>query len=178
MNEPVLGEDKVRPYENRDVIVRHWREQDIPAVLPLMRELAVFEQYLESFAANESILLEQGFKLQPPNFYVLVAEVNSSIQGVLVYYFVPYTASAKPMLFIKELFISDGARGQGIGRALMRQASKIALEHNCVGMKWTVADWNEPAKKFYTGLGAQANPVWIEYTLTGQELENLQEGNT
>ncbi len=156
-----------------NVVVRDWQESDIPVTLKLMRELAVFEEYLESFAATESILLEQGFKLQPPNFYVLVAEQNSSIQGVLVYFFLPYTASAKPMLFIKELFISDGARGQGVGKALMQKASKIALEKGCVGMKWTVASWNEPAKKFYAGLGAAANPVWIEHTLTGEALEKL-----
>jgi GNAT superfamily N-acetyltransferase len=104
---------------------------------------------------------------------VLVGEVDSSIQGVLVYYFLPYTASAKPMLFIKELFISDGARGQGIGNALMREASRIALEKACVGMKWTVANWNEPAKKFYADLGAVTNSVWIEHTLTGDALEKL-----
>ncbi len=155
------------------MIVRHWQESDIPAALKLMRELAVFEDYLEGFAATESILLEQGFKLQPPNFYVLVAELDSSIQGVLVYYFLPYTASAKPMLFIKELFIADGARGHGLGQALMREASKIALVKGCVGLKWTVASWNEPAKKFYAGLGATANPVWIEHTLTGEALEKL-----
>ncbi len=155
------------------MIVRHWQESDIPAALRLMRELAVFEAYLDSFAATESILLEQGFKLQPPNFYVLVAELDSSIEGVLVYYFLPYTASAKPMLFIKELFVEDGARGHGLGHALMRKASSIALEKGCVGMKWTVANWNEPAKKFYAGLGATANPVWIEHTLTGEALEKL-----
>jgi GNAT superfamily N-acetyltransferase len=155
------------------MIVRHWQESDIPAALNLMRELAVFEEYLDSFAATESILLEQGFKLQPPNFYVLVAEVNSSIQGVLVYFFLPYTASAKPMLFVKELFISDSARGHGLGKALMREASRIALEKGCVGMRWTVASWNEAAKKFYAGLGAVANSVWIEHTLTGDALEKL-----
>ncbi len=158
---------------NNTVLVRHWQESDIPVALKLMRELAVFEEYLESFAATESILLKQGFKLQPPNFYVLVAELNSSIQGVLVYYFLPYTASAKPMLFIKELFIADTARGHGLGRALMREASRIALEKGCIGMKWTVANWNEPAKKFYAELGATANPVWVEHTLTGEALEKL-----
>jgi GNAT superfamily N-acetyltransferase len=155
------------------VVVRHWLESDIPAALHLMRELAVFEEYLESFAANENILLEQGFKLQPPNFFVLVAELNAKLEGILVYYFVPYTYAAKPMLFIKELFIADTARGHGLGQALMREASRIALEKACVGMKWTVASWNEPAKKFYAGLGATAHPVWIEHTLTGDALEKL-----
>ena len=156
-----------------EVLVRHWQESDISVVLKLMRELAVFEEYLDSFAATESILLEQGFKLQPPNFYVLVAELDSRIQGVLVFYFLPYTASAKPMLFIKELFIADTARGHGLGQALMQRASSLALEKGCVGMKWTVASWNEPAKKFYAGLGAVANPIWIEHTLTGDALEKL-----
>lgn len=165
------GDYKGRPYQT--VLVRQWVESDIPVSLKLMRELAVFEEYLESFAATETILLEQGFTIQPPNFYVLVGELNSSIQGVLVYFFLPYTASAKPMLFIKELFISDDSRGHGVGQALMQEAAKIALEKNCVGMKWTVASWNEPAKKFYAGLGAVANPVWIEHTLTGDALEQL-----
>ena len=168
-----MENDTSRTKGHHNVSVRQWLESDISAALVIMRELAVFEEYLESFAATESILLEQGFKLQPPNFYVLVGELNSSIQGVLVYYFLPYTASAKPMLFIKELFISDDSRGHGIGNALMQEAAKIALEKNCVGMKWTVANWNEPAKKFYAGLGAVANPVWIEHTLTGDALEKL-----
>lgn len=153
--------------------VRHWLESDIPSVLPLMRDLAVFEQYIDSFAVTESVLLEQGFRSSPPNFYCLVAEQGSQIVGLLVYYFLPFSASAKPVLYIKELFVNDTARGQGAGRALMQRAALEARDAGCSGVKWTVADWNDPAKRFYESLGARANPVWVEYGLDSASLETL-----
>ena len=153
--------------------IRHWLEADIPAAFKLMRELAVFENYLESFHGSEKILLEQGFKLDPPNFYCLIAELEQEIVGVLVYYFLPYTASGKPMLFMKELIVAEHARGSGAGTALMKAAAGEAKARGCVGMKWTVANWNEPGKKFYAKLGATNDPVWVEHHLTGDALENL-----
>ena len=153
--------------------VRHWTERDISSVLPLMRDLAVFEQYIDSFAVTETVLLEQGFKITPPNFYCLVAELESQVVGVLVYYFLPFSASAKPVLYIKELFVTQAARGHGAGKALMQRAALEAREAGCSGVKWTVARWNDPAKRFYESLGAAANPVWIEYGLNSANLETL-----
>ena len=169
------------------VTVRHWLEADISSVLPLMRALAVFEEYIDSFAVTEAVLLansinadvlpavllEQGFNTSPPNFYCLVAELESQIVGVLVYYFLPFSASAKPELFIKELFVTEAARGHGAGKALMRRAALEARDAGCDGVKWTVADWNDPAKRFYESLGARANPLWIEYGLDCAGLETL-----
>ena len=153
--------------------VRHWTERDISSVLPLMRDLAVFEQYIDSFAVTETVLLEQGFRTSPPNFYCLVAELESQVVGVLVYYFLPFSASAKPVLYIKELFVTQAARGHGAGKALMQRAALEAREAGCSGVKWTVARWNDPAKRFYESLGAAANPVWIEYGLNSANLETL-----
>ncbi len=153
--------------------VRHWLEADISSVLPLMRDLAVFEEYIDNFAVTEAVLLEQGFKTSPPNFYCLVAELGTEIVGVLVYYFLPFSASAKPVLYIKELFVSEDARGHGAGKMLMQRAALEARDAGCSGIKWTVANWNESAKRFYESLGARANPVWIEYGLDSASLETL-----
>jgi GNAT superfamily N-acetyltransferase len=155
--------------------VRHWQERDIPAVLPLMRDLAVFEQYIESFKVDEHVLLEQGFRLEPPNFYCLVAELDQEIVGVLVYYFLPYTAAARPALFIKELIVAEHARGRGAGKALMRRAAQEARDKGCAGVTWTVASWNEAGKKFYESLGASGNPVWVQYGLSQAAMARLAE---
>ena len=154
------------------MIVRHWLETDIPVAFKLMRDLAVFENYLESFHGSEQILLEQGFN-DPPNFYCLVVELEQEIVGVLVYYFLPYTASGKPMLFMKELIVAEHARGSGAGTALMKAAASIAKARGCGGMKWTVASWNDAGVKFYEKLGATNDPVWVEHYLTGDALEKL-----
>ena len=153
--------------------VRHWTETDISSVLPLMRDLAVFEDYIDSFAVTETVLLEQGFETSPPNFLVLVAVLENRIVGILVYYFLPFSASAKPLLYVKELFVHADARGHGAGKALMQRAALEARAAGCGGLRWTVANWNEPAKRFYESLGARANPMWIEYGLDNANLETL-----
>jgi GNAT superfamily N-acetyltransferase len=155
------------------VNVRPWCESDIPAVLPLMRDLAVFEEYLDSFKVDEHVLLEQGFRLEPPNFYCLVAELEAQVVGVLVYYFLPYTAAAKPALFIKELIVAEHARGHGAGTALMRRAALEAQNKGCASMTWTVANWNEAGKRFYESLGASGDPVWVQYGISGDSLDRL-----
>ena len=70
------------------ITVRKAVEGDIPRLLPLMRALAEFEKYADSFAVSEAVLLEQGFRRSPPDFHCLVAEQDAELVGLLVYYFV------------------------------------------------------------------------------------------
>ncbi|GGR24908.1 GNAT family N-acetyltransferase [Deinococcus ruber] len=146
---------------------------DIPRLLPLMRGLAEYEHYLDVFAVTEDVLRRQGFEKSPPDFYALVADSGSELLGMLVYYFLPFTATARPTLFIKELYVTQEAHGQQLGERLMAKAAQQALEHGCGAMLWAVADWNAGGKKFYERLGATPNPVWIDYGLRGEALEKL-----
>src|SRR5207237_6460656 len=52
--------------------IRKAIESDVPQLLPLMRELAEFEDYAGAFATTEDILREQGFRRSQPDFYCLV----------------------------------------------------------------------------------------------------------
>jgi GNAT superfamily N-acetyltransferase len=152
-------------------------ETDIPALLPLMRGLAEFEQYADTFAVTEDILRERGFHRSPPDFYALVAEGEGGFLGMAVFYIVPFTAEAVPALFIKELFVKAEARGRGIGEALMRAVSREAVARGCGRVRWQVADWNEAGKRFYERLGAKPDPVWINYTLSPETVRTLADGS-
>jgi GNAT superfamily N-acetyltransferase len=144
---------------------------DIPKLLPLMERLADFEHYRNSFAVTAEVLYQQGFAQQPPDFYCLVARhPDGYIGGLLVYYFIAFTASARPTLFIKELIVEEACRGQGLGEELMRAAAQAAVAHGCGAVRWAVAAWNEAGRRFYERLGAQANPVWVDYSLSGDAL--------
>jgi hypothetical protein len=94
--------------------VRRAVEADVPNLLPLMRELARFENYENSFAITEEVLREQGFRRSPPDFHCLVAEENNLLVGLAVYYFVPFTYRAKPNVIIKELYVADGYRSKAL----------------------------------------------------------------
>lgn len=159
-------------------IIRHAVEADLPRLHVLMRDLAVFERYIDTFAVTEEVLSQQGFHKDIPDFYALVAEQDAELAGMLVYYFIPFTATAQPTLYMKELYVQERVRGQGVGEELMRAAAQQAVRHGCGAMKWTVADWNTAGQRFYERLGASSNPVWIDYGLSREALNTLASERT
>ena len=71
-----------------------------------MRGLSEYEGYAAQFAVTEETLREQGFRRDPPDFQALVAVEGNEVQGMLVYYLVPFTFRARPTFYVKELFLS------------------------------------------------------------------------
>ena len=153
--------------------IRRAVEQDIPKLLPLMRELAVFEKYDDAFAITEETLREQGFRRSPPDFYCLVAEQNHELTGMLVYYFVPFTYRAKPNVVIKELYVVEPCRSQGVGKLLMQAVAKEAERNGCGVIKWWVAKWNQRSIEFYEKLGAKIDPEWHEFQMSEKAFHEL-----
>jgi GNAT superfamily N-acetyltransferase len=153
--------------------IRKAVEADIPNLLPLMRELAVFENYDKAFAITEEILREQGFRRSPPDFHCLVAEENNQLIGLAVYYFVPFTYRAKPNVILKELYVADGHRSEGVGRLLMKALAQEAERIGCGMIKWWVAKWNERGIEFYERLGAKIDPDWHEFQMSEEAFRDL-----
>lgn len=146
-----------------DIIIRKAPEKDSHKIWVLMKELAVFEKYIDSFAITPEVVKNSGFRKSPPDFHCIVAEDNDKIVGILVYYFLPYTAQNKPAIYMKELYVDENYRGRKIGERLMNALWDEALVHNCEQIKWTVAPWNKAGQKFYERLGANQNNKWLNY---------------
>ena len=148
-----------------NINIRKAVEADSDKIFVLMEQLAVFEKYINSFAITPEIVKESGFRKSPPDFYCLVAEDREVIAGILVYYFLPYTAQNRPAIYMKELYVDGNYRGQKIGERLMQALKEEAISHNCVQIKWTVAPWNDAGQRFYERLGANQNNDWLNYEL-------------
>ena len=157
--------------------IRKAKENDVPQLLILMRELARFEKYIDVFAVTEDVLLERGFRKTPPDFNCLVITKDESndLVGMIVYYFIPFTATAKPTLFIKELFVIEAGRSKGAGKLLMQAVAREALENGCGAIKWQVAPWNADGIRFYESLGASANHDWLDFGLSLEATTELAE---
>src|SRR4051794_1212041 len=54
-------------------------------------------------------------------------------------------------LRVEKLWVSDGARGRGLGSRLMSAAESIAMERGCVGV--TLDTFEHQARPFYEKLG-------------------------
>ena len=159
--------------EMEALVIRKAIEADISNLLPLMRELAEFEKYVDDFAVTEEMLREQGFRRSPPDFYCFIAEKGAELVGFLVYYFVPFTYRAKPNLIIKELYIAAGHRSSGVGKLLMKAVAKEAETAGCGMIKWYVAKWNARGIRFYERLGATIDPNWHEFQMSEKAFRDL-----
>src|SRR5690606_14541099 len=105
--------------KNSTITIRKAVASDSERLWELMKDLAVFEKYIDVFAITTEVVKESGFKKNPPDFHCLVAEESNFIIGILVYYFIPYTAQNRPAIYMKELYVDENHRGKQIGEQLM-----------------------------------------------------------
>lgn len=147
------------------IIIRKAKESDCEKIWTLMKALAVFEKYIDSFAITTDVVRNSGFIKKPPDFYCIVAEDKDQIIGILVYYFLPYTAQNRPAIYMKELYVDENFRGLKVGEQLMDALKIEAKQNNCSQIKWTVAPWNEQGIKFYQRLGANQNKEWLNFEM-------------
>jgi GNAT superfamily N-acetyltransferase len=146
------------------VVVRRARETDVPTILELIRGIAEYERLSGQVEATEALLRRHGFG-ERPIFECLLAEEGPSALGFALYFFTFSTFKARPTLYLEDLFVRPEARGRGLGRRLLVELARIAVERECGRMEWSVLDWN-PARDFYFKLGAVAMDEWTVFRMT------------
>ncbi|QKC81347.1 GNAT family N-acetyltransferase [Mesorhizobium sp. NZP2077] len=153
------------PARKTAVAIRPFERGDVGAVLVLMRALAVFEGYADKFSVTEADIVEHG--LGPsPCFGVFVADVGGAIVGIAVHYLIPWTYDLKPVVWLKELYVAETARGMSVGHALVKRLRDHAIGIGASAIKWTVLRSNLPAKAFYRSLDGRADEIWESWQMT------------
>lgn len=152
--------------------IREARAGDVPALLPLMRELARFEDYLEDFAVDEVQLLARAFGSQP-QCRIVVAEAAGRLLGYAVTLEIAFTYDLQPTLVLKELFVAPPARSLGIGERLLAAIAQWALTRGAGRMKWDVLAGNGDAERFYQRLCGRPDGKWIAYGMDTEALAAL-----
>jgi GNAT superfamily N-acetyltransferase len=147
-------------------------EQDVPAILDLIRQLADYERLSGEVTATEQKLRDSLFG-ERPAAEVLLATVEGETVGFAVYFTNYSTFLAKPGIYLEDLFVKPHARGKGVGKALLVRLAQLAVERDCGRINWSVLDWNEPSIRFYESLGAVPMNEWTTFRLTGEPLRKL-----
>ena len=70
-----------------------------------------------------------------------------------------------PLWILYDLFVTPGARRQGIGRALLEHARRFGLESGAVRLELSTAIDNEPAQALYESLGWVRDTEFYSYEL-------------
>jgi GNAT superfamily N-acetyltransferase len=152
--------------------VRPARREDVPAIVALIRELAVYEK-LEHLATATPETLEPHLFGARPACECLVGEQDGEVVGFALYFHNFSTFLCRPGLYLEDLFVRPSARGTGLGKALLRRLAAIAVERGCGRFEWSVLDWNTSAQAFYAAMGATMLPDWRICRVTGDALRQL-----
>ncbi|GHE57956.1 MULTISPECIES: GNAT family N-acetyltransferase [Roseivirga] len=150
--------------------IRKGVKSDLPSVLELIKELAVYEKALHEVEITLEQLEEDGFG-EEPVFQFLVATENEQIVGLALYYF-RYSTWKGKAIYLEDLVVKESHRGKGYGQKLLDAIVEEARQTGSKQVRWQVLDWNEPAINFYKKLGAHLDGEWINCTLTAKQIAN------
>lgn len=153
--------------------VRKGKIEDLPRVLELIKELAIYEKAPEQVTNTVEMMEKDGFGPHPV-FRLFVCEKNESseIIGIAIYYYRYSTWKGKRM-YLEDIVVTESERGNGAGKLLFDQVMAQCLEDECTGMMWQVLDWNEPAINFYKKYGAYLEAGWLNAHLQSEEIKDL-----
>lgn len=140
------------------MIIRKGQKEDMPAVLELIKELAIFEKEPDAVVVTVDDLVRDGFS-NNPLFYTFIAEVEGQIIGMALYYYRFSTWKGKT-IHLEDLIVKEKSRGTGAGYALYAEIMEQGKKDNVRRIEWNVLDWNTPAIDFYTKSGAKLLEDW------------------
>lgn len=151
-------------------IIRFATPSDMPRVLELIKELAVFEKEPDAVEITEETLLEDGFSGHP-DFTCFVAELNGKVEGMALVY-QRYSTWKGKVLHLEDLIVSHAVRGLGLGNKLLKQVVEYGQELGVKRISWEVLDWNTPAINFYEKRGANVMRDWHVVQLNEEGIKN------
>lgn len=149
---------------------------DVPAILQLIHELAVYEKEPDAVKTTVETLTGQLFGENPAIFAHVVEEREDGVSGSpevmgFALWFLNYsTWEGTHGIYLEDLYVRPQARGRGYGKALLEELARTAVERGYARVEWAVLKWNEPSIGFYRSLGAVPMEEWDTFRLTGDAL--------
>ncbi len=156
-----------------NILFRFAEEKDVPVILQFIKELADYEKMLDEVVANEELLREWIFDKQKAE--VLFALIDGKEAGFALFFHNFSTFLGRAGIYLEDLYVKPEYRGKGLGKGLLKQLAKIAVERGCGRLEWSCLDWNKPSIDFYLSLDATPMDEWTVYRLTGETLKKLAE---
>ena len=157
------------------VTVRVASPADTPLILDFIKKLAEYERLLHEVECSEADIRRDLFG-ENPRAFCDIAEVEGRPVGFALWFYSYSTFRGRAGIYLEDLFVEPGARGEGAGKALLRRLAERCVEADLGRLEWAVLDWNAPSIAFYDSLGAMKMVGWTVGRLFGDALNELAAG--
>ncbi|HNX08379.1 MAG TPA: GNAT family N-acetyltransferase [Bacteroidales bacterium] len=151
-----------------NISLRNAQRDDIPTIIELIRELAIYERAPKEVTVTAADLERDGFGPNPV-FEVILACTEDQVLGMAFYYF-SYSTWKGKCLYLEDIIVKQQFRGNKAGKLLFEAVIKKAKETGAKRMQWQVLEWNTPAINFYQKYGAVLDDTWINGKFTEEQL--------
>jgi GNAT superfamily N-acetyltransferase len=157
------------------ITVRSATAADLPALVPLFREMEVHYDGSAAAPSGAEIraALERHVFARESRIDLLVAEADGRLLGVAFVSILFPAQRCTPALFLKDIFVSAAARSRGVGLALMRAVARLAVGRDCSRINWNTARDNAAALAFYAKLSARPWDSVVSLRVDGPALVRL-----
>ncbi len=153
--------------------IRRAEPRDVETILPLIHELAQFEESVHFVEATSDQLRESFFGPEPRVFCDLLESDDAHVAAFVVWFLNYSTWTGTHGIYLEDLFVRPHFRGRGYGRDLLVHLARECVTHGCQRFQWSVLDWNQGATDLYEFLGAQAVTEWTGYRMTEPAISRL-----
>jgi len=166
----------LKPAPAPAVNIRLAARADTSLILSFIRELAEYEKLAHEVVATTEILEQNLFG---PNAHAecLIAEADGESAGFALFFHSFSTFLGKSGIYLEDLYVRPSVRGAGLGKLLLKELAKIAIERDCGRLEWSVLDWNQPAIDFYHRIGATPLSDWTRNRLDRAAIEKLADAS-
>jgi GNAT superfamily N-acetyltransferase len=152
--------------------IRKIERGDLSAVLRLMRDFARYEN-LEQFLEVTEKRMEAAMFGDDTFVKGLIAFDGETALGYAIFYPNFLTFRGQRGYFLEDLYVTEAARGKGVGQAMLRTIARMAAERGFERIDFLVLDWNKTAINFYEKLGADRADDERHFTFTGAAFQAL-----
>ncbi len=154
-----------------ELIIRMATEADVPLILTFICELAAYENLLDEVVATEELLREWLFEKHKAE--VIIGELGGKPVAFALFFHNFSTFLGRAGIYLEDLYVRPNARGNGVGKRMMKYLARLVVERGCGRLEWWCLDWNKDSIAFYQSLGAEAMDDWTVYRVSGDTLRKL-----
>ena len=149
-----------------DVDVRPISESELDQVLPLIAGYQTFYGATPDTERNRRFF--SRFLNPSEEGLLLGAWVDGRLVGFATLYWFFSSTKAADSVLMNDLFVQDGTRGKGIGRALIQSALDETRRRGAAHLEWFTAPDNATAQRLYDSVPSAGRSTWYAYEIEAE----------